>query len=37
MVARRDIHWLGTSVGVLASNNEPNLLELKNKGYPTEV
>lgn len=32
MVARRDIHWLGTSVGVRASNNEPNLLELKKQG-----
>ncbi len=37
MVARRDIPWLGTSMGVMAFNNEPNLLALKNKGYPTEV
>ncbi len=37
MVARRDIPWLGTSVSVMTFNNELNLLELKNKGYPTEV
>jgi len=41
MVARREIPWLGTSVSVPSLqwpiNNELNLIELKNKGYPTEV
>jgi hypothetical protein len=32
MVARRDIPWLGTSMGVMAFYNEPNLLELKKQG-----